>query len=154
MTALPELKTIGRKDRLDLPGIGLENVEVKIDSGAYSCSIHCSSMRVEETADGAVLKVIFLDAEHPKYNGREFTFTDFWQKNVKASTGEAQLRYFIRLDILLFGEIVTADFSLTMRNNMRNPILVGRKILNKRFVIDTSKVNLSYRLKKQKKKQE
>jgi hypothetical protein len=38
---------------------------------------------------------------------------------------------------------VNTEFSLTERRGMRYPILLGRKLLNKRFLIDTSLVNLS-----------
>ncbi len=143
--------TIGRKDRIDLPELLFENLLVKIDSGAYSCSIHCSSIELDLT-DEPCINVIFLDPEHPKYNGVEHRFYNFKQKNVKSSTGEAQLRYFIQLKIKLFDNVFITDFSLTTRNNMRHPILLGRKILNRKFIIDTAKVNLSYNLKKARKK--
>ena len=147
-----DLIVIGRKDKVDLPEIGIFDVEVKIDSGAYSCSIHCCSIEIDHDVEEPVLKVIFLDPEHIRYTGRVHEFTDFRQKNVKSSTGEAQLRYFIRLHIKLFDQVLLADFSLTTRNNMRSPILLGRKVLNGKFIIDPSKVNLSYKSKKRKKK--
>ena len=58
---------IGRKDKADLPSLHLHNVAVKIDSGAYSCSIHCESVEEVEVNGKFVLEVVFLDKEHPKY---------------------------------------------------------------------------------------
>ena len=40
------------------------------------------------------------------------------------------------------GNPIKTEFSLTQRNGMRYPILLGRKFLNKRFIIDTSLVNV------------
>jgi hypothetical protein len=139
---------IGRKDKLDLPEFGLENVSVKIDSGAYSCSIHCEFIKEVEEDGQKILKVVFLDESLPKYSGEIHEFKEYTKKNVKSSTGEKQERYFIKTKIILFNKTYVADFSLTNRNGLKNPILIGRKILNGNFLIDSSLVNLSYKNKK------
>jgi len=41
---MTEVRIIGRKDRADFPMFDMFNVPVKIDSGAYTSSIHCSSV--------------------------------------------------------------------------------------------------------------
>ena len=145
-----EKRIIGRKDRADLPDFHLTNVAVKIDSGAYSCSIHCEFVGETLKAGKNVLEVIFLDKEHPKYTGEKFCFDNFKKKKVRSSTGHEQERYFIQFPITLFGTEIKTDFSLTQRNGLRNPILLGRKLLNHNFLIDTAKVNLSFREKQNK----
>jgi hypothetical protein len=45
------------------------------------------------------------------------------------------------------GRKIKTEFSLTERKGMRFPILLGRRLLNKRFIIDTSLVNVSKQLK-------
>ena len=146
-----EKKWIGRKDKADLPDFGLENVSVKIDSGAYSCSIHCESIREVDQDGKKVLEVVFVDTEHPDAANRCY-FEKFRTKKVRSSNGHLQERYLIVGKIVLFGETYQADFSLTQRNGLRNPILLGRKLLNKNFIIDTTLVNVSYK-QKQKQKQ-
>lgn len=138
---------IGRKDKIDLPDFGLENVSVKIDSGAYSCSIHCEFIQEVEDEDGKTLKVVFLDETLPKYCGEIHTFKKYFKKNVKSSIGEKQERFFIEAKIVLFGKEFYTDFSLTQRTGLKNPILLGRKILNDNFLIDTKLVNQSYKQK-------
>jgi hypothetical protein len=135
---------IGRKDKVDLPDFRLENVSVKIDSGAYSCSIHCEFIKEVEENNQKILKVVFLDESLPKYSGEIHEFIEYSKKNVKSSTGEKQERFFIKAKMLLFGKEIVTDFSLTHRNGLKNPILIGRKVLNKKFLIDTSIVNVSY----------
>jgi hypothetical protein len=141
---------IGRKDKVDFPTLELYDVPVKIDSGAYSSSIHCSKVSELNLNGKTILEVVFLDNTYHGFNDKVQTFDSFAKKKVKSSTGDEQLRYFVKLEIKLFGEELLTDFSLTTRNGLKNPVLIGRKLLNKKFLIDTSKTNLSF---KQKKKQ-
>lgn len=138
-------KIIGRKDLVSFPGFELENVPVKIDSGAYSSSMHCQSIEVVEFGEKEQLRVIFLDTSISGFTGKEVVFDEFKTKVVKSSNGMAQERYFVKGNVRLFGEIYETVFSLTERTGLRNPILLGRRLLNKRFLIDTSRTNCSYK---------
>jgi hypothetical protein len=114
---------IGRRERADFPDIGLMNVDVKTDTGAYTSSIHVTQCEVKRVNDKEILEVVFLDEDHPSYTGQVIRFEDFRQKKVKSSTGHEQMRYFVRLKILLLGRKIRTDFSLTKRNGMKYPIL-------------------------------
>ncbi len=138
-------KIIGRKDLVSFPGFELENVPVKIDSGAYSSSMHCQSIEVIEFGEKEQLRVVFLDSGISGYTGKEVIFDDFKTKIVKSSNGIAQERFFVKGTVRLFGETYETVFSLTERTGLRNPILLGRRLLNKRFLIDTAKTNCSYK---------
>ncbi|MBI2257783.1 MAG: ATP-dependent zinc protease [Flavobacteriia bacterium] len=144
------MKILGRKEKVDLPDFGLMNISVKIDSGAYSCSIHCEFIKEVKEEKSTILKVVFLDDSLPKYTGEIIEFKQYEKKKVKSSTGEVQERFFVKVKVKLFEEEILTDFSLTQRNGLKNPILIGRKVLNRRFLIDTSKVNLSSSNKKNK----
>jgi len=134
---------IGRRERADFPEIGLFQVDVKTDTGAYTSSIHVTLCEVHEWQGKEVLNVVFLDEDHPSYTGKVVRFEAFRQKKVKSSTGHEQMRYFVKLKIELLGRKIRTDFSLTKRNGMKYPILLGRKLLNKRFIVDPSLVNVS-----------
>lgn len=125
---------IGRRELAALPDFGLEQVKVKVDSGAYTSSIHVTSCF--EKADQ--LHVVFLDNKHPGFTGQEMHFKKFRTKKVKSSNGEIQERYFVFGTMIIAGLSIQTEFSLTVRKGMRYPILLGRKILNKYFLIDTS----------------
>lgn len=138
-------KILGRKDLVSFPEFELENVPVKIDSGAYSSSMHCQSIEVIEFGEKEQLRVVFLDSGISGYTGKEVIFNDFKTKIVKSSNGMAQERFFVKGTVRLFGQSYETLFSLTERTGLRNPILLGRRLLNKRFLIDTSKTNCSYK---------
>lgn len=134
------MKILGRSDRVDLPGLGLENIHAKIDTGAYTCSLHCSSTEVVN----GVLEFVLLDEEHPEFTGRKYSFKKFKQREIKNSFGEAELRYVIKTKIKIYDHLIRAEFSLSNRGNLRFPVLLGRKILRNRFMIDVTKKDLSF----------
>jgi len=134
------MRILGRSDRVDLPGLGLENIHAKIDTGAYTCSLHCSRTEVVN----GVLEFVLLDEEHPEFTGRTYTFQKFDQREIKNSFGEAETRFVIKTKIRIFDHLVRAEFSLSNRGNLKFPVLLGRKILRNRFLIDVSKKDLSF----------
>ena len=138
------MEILGRYDRVDLPELGLSSIHAKIDTGAYSCSLHCSKA---EVVNGK-LEFILLDEEHPEFTGMKFSFKKFEQREIKNSFGEAELRFVIRTKIRIFKRLINAEFSLSNRGNLRFPVLLGRKILRKRFLIDVTKKDLSFKSKK------
>lgn len=143
------MEILGRKDKIAFPSFGLDHVPVKIDSGAYSCTMHCERIHLIQRDGKDVLEVVFLDPEISGYTGEVNYFDAFQRKIVKSSNGYAQERFFIKGTVQLFGKTYETVFSLTERTGLRNPILLGRRLLNKRFLIDTSKVNLSYKFENQ-----
>jgi hypothetical protein len=139
------VKILGRSDRVDLPGLGLSNIHAKVDTGAYTCSLHCSFVCVKND----VLEFVLLDSEHPEFTGLTFSFKQFTQREIKNSFGEAELRYIIKTPITIHGKTIRAEFSLSDRDKLRFPVLLGRKILRNRFLIDVTEKDLSYKSKTQ-----
>lgn len=134
---------IGRIERIDLPDWDMFGIEAKIDTGAYTSSIHCHHI-VETTIDDKLfVRFNILDPEHPNYNGQQFELPIFKKKEVKSSNGQSELRIIIKTRIKLFDEIFMIQLSLSDRSEMKFPILIGRKFLKNRFVVDVSKKNIS-----------
>ncbi|MDO9275371.1 MAG: RimK/LysX family protein, partial [Lutibacter sp.] len=53
--------------------------------------------------------------------------------------------YLIKTEILIFNEIHSIELTLTERGSMKFPVLLGRKFLSKKFMVDTAKKNLSFK---------
>lgn len=142
------MNILGRYDRVDLPELGLYNIHAKVDTGAFTCSLHCHEA---EIINGR-LEFILLDEEHPEFTGMRFVFDQFEKRDIKNSFGEVERRFVIVTTIKIFNEDITAEFSLSDRGSLKFPILIGRKILRDRFLIDVTKKNLSYREKRRTKR--
>lgn len=147
MKTTPVLETIGATDYVDFPELGWYYASARIDSGATSSSIHCSSVKLIQEGEITMLRVK-LDAKRgaPEHI---FTTPNFKETVVKNSSGLAEKRYVIKTVIELFGRKIKTEFSLANRKKMRYPILLGRKLLKNRFLIDVSQKDLSVKKKLQ-----
>lgn len=145
-----EKKVIGRKEKISLPKLGLKLVWAKIDTGAFTSSLHAEDIREEEVDGKKVLRFEILMPGHREFTGKTITFSHYRQKKVKNSFGQAETRFLIETKFMLAGETYPAEFTLSDRSSMKNAILLGRKILQDKFLVDVTRVNLSkaYRKKK------
>ncbi len=126
------LLTIGRLERIALPGLGVDRVEAKIDTGAYSSALHFQRIRLS-TKDGVKrLLVTFQMGGQRKTKA----FRSFKRVTVKSSNGETSRRYLISTQVKLAGHVVRTQFTLFDRSDMKYQVLLGRKFLRGRFVVD------------------
>ena len=137
MNKVKEKRIIGRREIIDFPELGLFGIEAKIDTGAYTTALHCHDIYV----DNGVLHFKFLDPSHPEYNEHDQKFTMYSQKEIKNSFGEVELRYIIKTIVKIGRKRIKAVISLTDRGNMRYPVLLGRRILKNRFIVDVALLN-------------
>ncbi|HEX8546492.1 MAG TPA: RimK/LysX family protein [Cytophagaceae bacterium] len=143
---------IGRSDIIDLPEFGVSNIKAKIDSGAYTSSIHCSKPKLSIVEGKKRISFYILDNLHEQINNKEFYSEEYSERNIKNSFGQIERRFIIKTKITIFNKIIRTEFSLSDRKNMKHPVLLGRKFLKGRFIVDVSKFNLSYKLKRKKAK--
>jgi len=67
---------------------------------------------------------------------------------VKSSNGDIQHRYEVQSKIVLFEKEYNISLTLSSRDDMRFPVLLGRKFLTKRFIVDTELTDVSFKNKK------
>ena len=132
-----EKPTIGRRESIDFPELGLYGITAKIDTGAYTTALHCHDIREEN----GVLYFKLLDPSHPDYTEKEQKFTTYSHKEIKNSFGESEKRYIIKTIIRIGKKRIKSVISLTDRGTMRYPVLIGRKLLKNRFIVDVSLLN-------------
>lgn len=133
---------IGRRETVSFPELKIFNIIAKIDTGAYTAALHCKEIRVEETQAEPILHFKLLDASHPEYNQLCFSFTTFGKRKIKNSSGVFESRYTIKTPIKIGRKRIMATISLTDRGGMKFPVLLGRKLLKNRFVVDVTQINL------------
>ena len=64
--------TIGRSDKADFPELSLLDIDLKIDSGAYTSSIHCSEIKEITIEKEQYIEFTLLDPTHPLFDNTFF----------------------------------------------------------------------------------
>ncbi|GAB3945871.1 ATP-dependent zinc protease [Spirosoma harenae] len=138
-------KIIGMIDLIDLPDFGLFDIQAKIDTGAYTSALHCKQVRLVKVGVRVILRFWLIDKTAGK--AKPFYSDQFEQRMIRNSFGVSEKRYVIKTHITLFGRTIQTEFTLADRENLKNPVLLGRKLLRNRFIVDVSQKNLSYQAK-------
>ncbi|MCB9169259.1 MAG: ATP-dependent zinc protease [Flavobacteriales bacterium] len=125
---------IGRLEYIALPGLGIPRVQAKIDTGAYRSAIHYQRIRTRTVAGSKQLVVSFQMGGLRKTK----VFKRFKRVTVKSSTGQRTRRYLITTTVRLNGHRVRTQFTLFDRSDMKHQVLLGRKFLRGRFVVDVT----------------
>ena len=129
----PKKKLIGRRELVSFPLLNISKVEAKIDTGAYTCSIHCKNIVLKTSHEKQSLNFQLLD-------DTVYCFDEFTRKKIKNSFGEMEERYIIRTVIVIGKKRIRSTVSLSDRENMRYPVLIGRKLLKGKFIVDVSRI--------------
>ena len=146
------MKIIGRIDKGDFPELKLQNISIKVDTGAYTSSIHSHEIKEVEFNEKTHIEFKLLDPSHLKYRDKIFKVKNYKVKTIKSSFGTVEQRFIIKTNIVIFDHEYPIELSLSERSDMKYPILLGRRFLNNRFIVDTSQKNISIKLKREKKK--
>ena len=115
---------IGRTEFIDFPELGLNGIEAKIDTGAYSTALHAHKFWSEEINGIEVLHFELLDPGQEQYNNVLFQTSNFYIKNVRSSNGRLEKRFIFKTWIVIGGRKRRVNVSLTNREKMRYPVLV------------------------------
>jgi hypothetical protein len=136
-------KVIGRIEKVNIPKLDLYDINAKIDTGAYRGSIHAENIKIVRMKKSGKRKLRFniLDSEHPEYKDKIYRVSNYKKVKVRTSQTEFETRYAIPLKIEIAGEVVRAELSLSSRKELRHPILIGRKPLKRKFLVDVSQKN-------------
>jgi len=128
------LPVLGRTVRVNFGNRAI-GVAAKVDTGADGSSVWASNIRVDK--DG-VLKFSLFGKGSPYYNGKVFRRTDYSVAVVKSASGHETIKYRTHFTIILAGKKIKALFSLSDRAVHNFPVLIGRRTLSGKFLVDVS----------------
>lgn len=125
---------IGRSERLFFVDTNIHGVPAKIDTGAYRSAIHASDIK---EVDGIL--TFNLLGNHPVCGGMAETMStdSYTQVTVANSFGHTEVRYEVKLKVKIGPKVFLAKFTLADRSKKIYPVLLGRTMLNGRFLVDS-----------------
>lgn len=114
-------------------------VAAKLDTGAYTSSIHAEDKKLFERDGKKWVRFVFTDASK-KDSGRIRIEAPLVRiARVKEPGGNSEAREVVRLGFRIGDEMRKTDFTLSDRSNMLNPMLIGRTTIRELGWVDPSR---------------
>lgn len=129
--------TIGWREWLSLPELGIPAIRAKTDTGARTSALHTFHLETFEGEDGQ-LKVRF--GVHPVRQRTDveiFCIADVIDRRVvRSSSGQARERIVIHTPVRLGNQAWPIEITLTNRDKMKFRMLLGRTAMAGRVLVD------------------
>ena len=137
-----DITIVGRMAYVSFLEDSAENVPAKIDTGADISSVWASNIFVTDSGE---LQFQLFDTTSPFFTGKTLSRDHFNVTLVRNSNGHEQIRYSVKMSVVIASRRVLATFTLSDRSKNNFPILIGSKLLKNKFVVDVSKKLVSYK---------
>lgn len=148
INVLQKYPTIGWREWVNLPELGIDKIKAKVDTGARTSALHAFS--IEPFYEGEQEKVRFLI--HPLQHNTDIIITCVAnvvdKRPVTDSGGHTEERYVIMTPICIAGQTWPIEITLTERENMLFRMLIGRSALRRRFMVNPARSFVTTRNKK------
>jgi hypothetical protein len=134
---MTEKKIIGRVEKIDFPDWNISGIDAKIDTGAYTASLHCHDIKMDD--EKLTVSFYVLDPTHPEFENQKVSCPVHDFRSIKSSNGSIEDRIIIKTNINIHGMTYPVELSLTDRSEMRFPVLLGRRFIKNKFIVDVSR---------------
>jgi len=131
-----EKLTVGWRESVALPGLGIPVIKAKLDTGARTSAIHAFALE-RFTERGAPRLRLWI---HPRQRNErdevvcEADIVD--ERLVTDSGGHRERRLVIETPLALAGHTWTVEMTVTNRDIMRFRLLIGRTAMHGRLLVD------------------
>jgi hypothetical protein len=137
--ATGKLATLGWREWVGLPELGIERIKAKVDTGARTSTLH--AFAVEPFVDGGQQYVRF--SMHPlQKNTRhviECVAVAIDRREVSDSGGHREQRWVIETPVVIGADRYPIELTLTARDNMLFRMLLGRTAIRGRYRVDPAR---------------
>ena len=137
---LREVHTVGWKEYLDLPELGIARLKAKVDTGARTSTLHVDSLEVQEVLpDGSEWVELVLGPDRRRPDLRVRAQARVLRRiRVIDSGGHPEVRPVIETELVLGPVRKRILLTLTNRSGMLFRMILGRKALEGDFRVDVS----------------
>ena len=128
--------TLGWREWVALPDLGLPAIKAKVDTGARTSALH--AFLIDPYRDNGIDMLRFLI--HPIQRNDDFVVECHCpvldQREVTDSGGHREMRYVIQSDVVIGERRLPIQLTLTNRDTMAFRMLLGRRAMEERFLVD------------------
>ncbi|GAB5533870.1 MAG: ATP-dependent zinc protease [Rubricoccaceae bacterium] len=139
-SAPDSLTTVGWREWVGLPEIGLLAVKAKVDTGAATSALHAFDIRAERDGGALVARFRAHPIRKPARRVVDCVAEVIDQREVISSSGHSEMRVVIGTQLRLGtkSDAPTWDIELTLtdRRLLRFPMLLGREAMEGHILVD------------------
>lgn len=128
--------TVGWREWLGLPELGISEIKAKIDTGARTSCIHAINIEEYEEDGEKWVKFIAQPLQDDEQTQIVCKAKVKKLKHVTSSSGQKELRYFIETTLHAGAHSWPIELTLTNRATMKFRMLLGRTAMENRIVVD------------------
>ena len=130
-----EKKVVGWKEQVALPDLKIKSVIAKIDTGANLATIDADDIKFVTRKD---VKYVKFTVKKRNNTDRKTSAPLAGFKRIRSYNGDVERRPYIKTDILMDGITKNIELTLTDRGPMDYTMLIGRKALGRRWIVNPS----------------
>ena len=130
-----EKKVVGWKEQVALPDLKIKSVIAKIDTGANLATIDADDIKFVTRKD---VKYVKFTVKKRNNTVRKTSAPLAGFKRIRSSNGDVERRPYIKTNILMDGITKNIELTLTDRGPMDYTMLIGRKALGRRWIVNPS----------------
>lgn len=127
---------VGWREWVGLPGLGIDAVKAKVDTGAATSCLHAIHIRRYHGPEGERVRF----QVHPLQRRTNVTVSCdaalLEERVVTSSTGHRERRLVIRTPLVVAGRRFAIELTLTNRDSMGFRMLIGRRAMKGRLLVD------------------
>ncbi|MGB3615119.1 MAG: ATP-dependent zinc protease [Elainellaceae cyanobacterium] len=135
----PALRAIGWREHVSLPLLGITTIKAKIDTGAKTSALYAFDVESFQRDGESMVRF----KVHPYQGDRDRTVTAeaplIEIRPIRSSNGQVEQRPVIRTSVKLGDYEWLVDLTLTHRDAMAFRMLLGRRALRDRFLVDSGR---------------
>ena len=134
-----DLSTIGWREWVVLPELGIDRIKVKVDTGARSSSLHAHDLEPFQRRGRDWVRFVVHPQQRSRAGEVQVEAQVLEYRSVRSSNGKASLRPVIITPITLLGQTWPVELTLASRDEMGFRMLLGREAMAGRVLVDPSR---------------
>lgn len=129
---------VGWREWVSLPGLGVDWLKAKIDTGAQTSSLHAWDVEPFERDGQQWVRFEIHPLQRSTRDAVVAELPVHDRRSVRSSNGAEQERFVVLMDLRLLDRMIKAEVTLTRRDTMGYRMLVGRQALEQGYLVDSA----------------